>query len=46
MRHHRHGRLVHAKIPFGVEEPAIPEDQLASGLARLIPNGLRSPGDS
>jgi hypothetical protein len=35
-----------AKILFGVDEPAIPENQIASGLARLNLNGLRSPGDS
>ena len=35
-----------AKILLGVDEPAIPEDRIASGLARLNLNGLRSPGDS
>jgi hypothetical protein len=35
-----------AKILFGVDELTIPEDEMASGMVRLILEGLRAPGTS
>jgi hypothetical protein len=35
-----------AKILFGVDELAIPKDQMALSIAQLILEGMRAPGTS